>query len=166
MNRKALIIEDDPAIGRLVAMHLEDADCTSTVVADGRAGLERFRVERRRQSFHARGNAAVRLGKELLIISPFSSCRSRSSSSPRARPTDLSAACIHAPGLPTWNGNFSVIRLHGRGESLGGGRRFGSRDLGGGGDRSLSARASFSRWSVLALSTAYGFRFPYDRGGR
>lgn len=46
MNRKVLIIEDDPDIGRLVQIHLGDIDCESEIAADGKSGLEKFLQEK------------------------------------------------------------------------------------------------------------------------
>ncbi len=43
MDRNILIIEDDPDISSLLAMHLEDIGCTSTVTRDGPAGLAAFK---------------------------------------------------------------------------------------------------------------------------
>ncbi len=45
MNRKVLIIEDDPDIGRLVQIHLGDIDCESEIAADGKSGFEKFLQE-------------------------------------------------------------------------------------------------------------------------
>ena len=43
MTRKVLIIEDDPDIARLVALHLGDIDCETECRGDGAEGLARFR---------------------------------------------------------------------------------------------------------------------------
>ena len=43
MARQALIIEDDPAIAELVALHLRDIQIESVIHADGAAGLAAFR---------------------------------------------------------------------------------------------------------------------------
>ena len=43
MTRKVLIIEDDPDIARLVALHLGDIDCETECLSDGAEGLARFR---------------------------------------------------------------------------------------------------------------------------
>lgn len=43
MARKALIIEDDPDIARLVQMHLRDIDCESDIAGDGATGVKKFR---------------------------------------------------------------------------------------------------------------------------
>jgi DNA-binding response OmpR family regulator len=40
MSKKVLIIEDDPDIARLVAMHIRDLGCDVVVVADGAEGLQ------------------------------------------------------------------------------------------------------------------------------
>jgi DNA-binding response OmpR family regulator len=44
MNRKALVIEDDPEIGKLVRLHLMDIQCDADVETDGARGIERFRT--------------------------------------------------------------------------------------------------------------------------
>lgn len=44
MNRKALVIEDDPEIGKLVRLHLADIQCDAEVETDGVRGLERFKT--------------------------------------------------------------------------------------------------------------------------
>ena len=43
MHHKALVIEDDPEIGKLVKLHLADIQCDADVEADGARGIERFR---------------------------------------------------------------------------------------------------------------------------
>jgi len=43
MTHKVLIIEDNPDIARLVAMHLKDIECEATVAVDGAEGLRLFR---------------------------------------------------------------------------------------------------------------------------
>lgn len=43
MERRVLLVEDDPEIGDLVALHLGDLGCTIDRAADGLAGLDRFR---------------------------------------------------------------------------------------------------------------------------
>ena len=43
MNRKALVIEDDPEIGKLVTLHLADIQCDADVETDGTRGVERFK---------------------------------------------------------------------------------------------------------------------------
>ncbi|HHH40183.1 MAG TPA: response regulator transcription factor, partial [Sedimenticola sp.] len=43
MKRHVLIIEDNPEIARLVALHLADIGCSTEICADGRAGVNRFR---------------------------------------------------------------------------------------------------------------------------
>ena len=45
MNKKILIIEDDADISRLIALQLEDLHCQSQQIADGKAGLDRFKKE-------------------------------------------------------------------------------------------------------------------------
>ena len=42
MMRKALIIEDNSDIARLVQMHLRDLQCEADIVIDGEAGLQKF----------------------------------------------------------------------------------------------------------------------------
>jgi two-component system OmpR family response regulator len=42
MMHKVLIIEDNPDIARLVAMHLKDIECTAVIAADGVQGLRVF----------------------------------------------------------------------------------------------------------------------------
>jgi len=42
MMHKVLIIEDNPDIARLVAMHLKDIECTAVIAADGAQGLRVF----------------------------------------------------------------------------------------------------------------------------
>ena len=42
MMHKVLIIEDNPDIARLVAMHLKDIECTTVIAADGAEGLRVF----------------------------------------------------------------------------------------------------------------------------
>jgi len=42
MTHKVLIIEDDPDIARLVAMHLKDIACTAVIASDGTEGLQTF----------------------------------------------------------------------------------------------------------------------------
>ena len=42
MTRRVLVIEDDPDIGRLVALHLGDIGCTAEVATSGEDGLRRF----------------------------------------------------------------------------------------------------------------------------
>lgn len=44
MNRKALVIEDDPEIGKLVRLHLADIQCDAVVETDGARGVERFKA--------------------------------------------------------------------------------------------------------------------------
>ncbi|MDX1514923.1 MAG: response regulator transcription factor, partial [Gammaproteobacteria bacterium] len=44
MNRKALVIEDDPEIGKLLKLHLADIQCDAEVETDGNAGVERFKT--------------------------------------------------------------------------------------------------------------------------
>lgn len=46
MTRKALIIEDDPDIARLVQMHLGDIQCESDIAGDGEEGSRLFAVGR------------------------------------------------------------------------------------------------------------------------
>ena len=46
MSRKVLIIEDDPDIAALVAMHLKDIDCEGEIFANGRAGLGAFQARK------------------------------------------------------------------------------------------------------------------------
>lgn len=43
MPHQVLIIEDDPDIARLVALHLEDIECASHIAGDGAEGLRAFR---------------------------------------------------------------------------------------------------------------------------
>jgi len=43
MSRKALVIEDDPDIARLVQLHLEDIQCSAELAADGLEGLAKYR---------------------------------------------------------------------------------------------------------------------------
>lgn len=43
MNRRILIVEDDPDIARLVQMHLRDMECRADIAADGDQALQRFR---------------------------------------------------------------------------------------------------------------------------
>jgi len=43
MTRNVLIIEDNPEIARLVALHLTDIDCNTDICGDGSEGLARFR---------------------------------------------------------------------------------------------------------------------------
>ncbi len=43
MNRKALVIEDDPEIGKLVKLHLADIQCDAELESDGVSGVERFK---------------------------------------------------------------------------------------------------------------------------
>jgi DNA-binding response OmpR family regulator len=43
MNRKALVIEDDPEIGKLVKLHLADIQCDADLETDGTKGIERFK---------------------------------------------------------------------------------------------------------------------------
>jgi len=43
MNRNVLIIEDNPEIAHLVALHLADIDCNADICGDGSEGLARFR---------------------------------------------------------------------------------------------------------------------------
>jgi two-component system OmpR family response regulator len=43
VTRKVLIVEDNPDIARLVALHLRDIQCESDIAADGAEGLRRFR---------------------------------------------------------------------------------------------------------------------------
>ncbi|MCP5151594.1 MAG: response regulator transcription factor [Ectothiorhodospiraceae bacterium] len=43
MKRRALVVEDDPTIARLVHMHLRDIGCDAEVEADGRLAVERVR---------------------------------------------------------------------------------------------------------------------------
>lgn len=43
MKRKALVIEDDPEIGKLVTLHLGDIQCDADVETDGARGIERFK---------------------------------------------------------------------------------------------------------------------------
>jgi two-component system, OmpR family, response regulator len=45
MTHNVLIIEDNPDIARLVAMHLKDIECTSLIAADGMEGLQAFQRE-------------------------------------------------------------------------------------------------------------------------
>ena len=42
MTHKALIIEDNPDIARLVAMHLKDIECDAVIAGDGVEGLKTF----------------------------------------------------------------------------------------------------------------------------
>lgn len=42
MTHKVLIIEDNPDIARLVALHLQDIECTAVIAADGVEGLRSF----------------------------------------------------------------------------------------------------------------------------
>jgi two-component system OmpR family response regulator len=42
MSRHVLIIEDNPDIARLVAMHLKDIECSSLIAHDGAEGLRAF----------------------------------------------------------------------------------------------------------------------------
>ena len=42
MTHKALIIEDNPDIARLVAMHLKDIECDAVIAHDGTEGLKTF----------------------------------------------------------------------------------------------------------------------------
>ena len=42
MTRKALLIEDDPAIAQLVALHLRDIQCETDIFTDGAIGLAAF----------------------------------------------------------------------------------------------------------------------------
>ena len=42
MSKKALIIEDDPAIAQLVQLHLGDIHCQADIVADGAQGVRVF----------------------------------------------------------------------------------------------------------------------------
>lgn len=43
MGRRALIVEDDPALAALVKLHLRDIDCDADVVGDGAAAIDRFK---------------------------------------------------------------------------------------------------------------------------
>lgn len=43
MPHQVLIIEDDPDIARLVALHLKDIECASHIAGDGAEGLRAFR---------------------------------------------------------------------------------------------------------------------------
>ncbi|HEB96685.1 MAG TPA: response regulator transcription factor [Sedimenticola thiotaurini] len=43
MNRRILIVEDDPDIARLVQMHLRDMECRADIAGDGDQALQRFR---------------------------------------------------------------------------------------------------------------------------
>ena len=43
MSRKALVIEDDPDIARLVQLHLGDIQCSAELAADGLEGLAKYR---------------------------------------------------------------------------------------------------------------------------
>ena len=45
-SQRALIVEDDPALSRLVQMHLGDIGCEADIAADGRAALEMFESNR------------------------------------------------------------------------------------------------------------------------
>ena len=42
MTHKVLIIEDNPDIARLVAMHLKDIECAAVIASDGAVGLQTF----------------------------------------------------------------------------------------------------------------------------
>jgi DNA-binding response OmpR family regulator len=44
MNHKALVIEDDPEIGKLVKLHLADVQCDADLETDGARALERFKA--------------------------------------------------------------------------------------------------------------------------
>ena len=46
MKRKALVIEDDREIGRLVKLHLADIQCDAELVSDGLKALERFKADK------------------------------------------------------------------------------------------------------------------------
>ncbi len=46
MKRKALVVEDDREIGRLVELHLADIQCHAELVTDGAKALERFKSDR------------------------------------------------------------------------------------------------------------------------
>ena len=46
MNRKALVIEDDPEIGKLVKLHLADIQCAADVATDGARGVDRFKSDK------------------------------------------------------------------------------------------------------------------------
>jgi DNA-binding response OmpR family regulator len=46
MKRKALVVEDDREIGRLVELHLADIQCHAELVTDGAKALERFKTDR------------------------------------------------------------------------------------------------------------------------
>ena len=43
--RKALIIEDNPDIARLVQMHLRDIQCEAVIAPDGETGLQRYQQD-------------------------------------------------------------------------------------------------------------------------
>jgi len=43
MGRRALIVEDDPALARLVKLHLRDVDCAADIVDDGATAVDRFK---------------------------------------------------------------------------------------------------------------------------
>ena len=43
MHHKALVIEDDPEIGKLVKLHLADIRCDADVESDGARGIDRFK---------------------------------------------------------------------------------------------------------------------------
>ncbi|MDH3316465.1 MAG: response regulator transcription factor [Gammaproteobacteria bacterium] len=45
-KRKALVIEDDREIGRLVKLHLADVHCDAELVTDGLKALDRFKSDR------------------------------------------------------------------------------------------------------------------------
>jgi two-component system OmpR family response regulator len=46
MKHKALVVEDDREIGRLVKLHLADVECNAELVTDGATALERFKSDR------------------------------------------------------------------------------------------------------------------------
>jgi DNA-binding response OmpR family regulator len=46
MSRRVLIVEDDPDIAALVAMHLKDIDCEAEIASNGKAGLDAYKARK------------------------------------------------------------------------------------------------------------------------